>query len=114
MESTRQQKVSRMLQRELAEYFQQHARDLLPGKMITVTVVRISPDMGVAKVYLSIFPIDKKEEDPIEKIRSHASAIRSHIGNKIKNQVRSIPEFIYYLDDSLDYIDKIDNLLKED
>jgi len=103
-----------MLQRELAAYFQQHARELLPGKMITVTVVRISPDMGVAKVYMSIFPMDPEKDEPIEKIRSHASAIRSAIGNKIKNQVRSIPEFVYYLDDSLDYIDNIDNLLKEE
>lgn len=114
MESTRQQKVSRMLQRELAEYFQQHTRELLPGKMITVTVVRISPDMGLAKVYLSIFPREEKEKDPIETIRSHASSIRNAIGNKIRNQVRSIPEFVYYLDDSLDYIENIDNLLKED
>ena len=103
-----------MLQRELAEYFQQHARELLPGKMITVTVVRISPDMGVAKVYLSVFPAGEKDEDPIERIRAHASSIRNHIGGKIRNQVRSIPEFIYYLDDSLDYIDNIDNLLKEE
>ncbi len=113
MESTRQQKVSRMLQKELGIYFQQHAREMLPGKMITVTVVRISPDLGVAKVYLSIFPLDKKEE-PLEKIKVHAPSIRNEIGKKIKNQVRSIPEFIYYLDDSLDYIENIDNLLSED
>ena len=113
MESTRQQKVSRMLQRELGEYFQQHAREMLPGKMITVTVVRISPDLGVAKVYLSIFPLHEKEE-PLETIRANASSIRYDIGKKIKNQVRSIPEFIYYLDDSLDYIENIDNLLNEE
>jgi ribosome-binding factor A len=113
MESTRQQKVSRMLQKELGAYFQQHAREMLPGKMITVTVVRVSPDLGVAKAYLSIFPLDKKEE-PLEKIRAHAPAIRHEIGNKIRNQVRTIPEFIYYLDDSLDYIENIDNLLSDD
>ncbi|MEX0986889.1 MAG: ribosome-binding factor A, partial [Bacteroidales bacterium] len=94
MESTRQQKVSRMLQRELGLYFQQHATEILPGKLITVTVVRVSPDLGVAKVYLSIFPLNKKEE-PLENIRSRASAIRNQIGQIIKNQVRSIPEFIY-------------------
>lgn len=113
MESTRQQKVSRMLQKDLGDYFQQHAREILPGKLITVTVVRVSPDLGVAKVYLSIFPLDKKEE-PLEKIRAHAPAIRHEIGNKIRNQVRAIPEFIYYLDDSLDYIENIDNLLSDD
>ena len=113
MESTRQQKVSRMLQRELGEYFQQHVREMLLGKMITVTVVRISPDLGVAKVYLSIFPLNDKEE-PLENIRANASSIRYDIGKKIKNQVRSIPEFIFYLDDSLDYIENIDNLLNEE
>lgn len=113
MESTRQQKVARMLQKELGAYFQQHAREILPGKMITVTVVRVSPDLAVAKVYLSIFPLHK-EEDPLKKIHAHASSIRNTIGHLIRNQVRSIPEFIYYLDDSLDYIENLDNLLKDD
>ena len=113
MESTRQLKVSRLLQRELADYFQLHARDILPGKLITVTVVRVSPDLGVAKVYLSIFPLDKKEK-PLEDIKSHASSIRNIIGRKVAGQLRIVPEFIYYLDDSLDYIEKIDDLLKED
>ncbi len=113
MESTRQQKVSRLLHRELGEYFQQHGREMLTGKMITVTIVRVSPDLSVAKAYLSIFPLDKKE-DPLEAIKSHGSRIRHHIGNKVKNQLRIVPEFIYYLDDSLDYIENIDNLLKEE
>lgn len=102
-----------MLQREMGDFFQKNANDFLPGKMITVTIVRISADLGVAKVYLSIFPLDKKE-DPLEKIRSHAPAIRKQIGSKIRNQLRNIPEFIYYLDDSLDYIDNIDQLLKDE
>ncbi len=113
MESTRQQKVARLLQKELAEYFRKQSLVLLPGKMITVTVVRISPDLGVAKVYLSIFPV-RDDEDPLERIRANAPAIRMDIGKRIKNQVRNIPEFIYYLDDSLDYVEGIDNLLKED
>ena len=100
-----------MLQRELAAYFQLHSREILPGKMITVTVVRVSPDLGVAKVYLSIFPINEDEE-PIGEIKKMANSIRREIGQKIRNQVRTIPEFIYYLDDSLDYIENIDNLLK--
>jgi ribosome-binding factor A len=112
MESQRQQKVSRLLQKEMGDYFQQNSREILPGKLITVTVVRVSPDLGVAKVYLSIFPL-KEDEDPIESIQAHASKIRNEIGQKIRNQVRAIPEFVYYLDDSLDYIDRIDNLLKE-
>lgn len=113
MESTRQQKVSRMLQRELAAYFQQNSRNILPEKMVTVTKVRISPDLGVAKVYLSIFPVSHGEK-PLEKIKVTAPAIRNSVGHKIKHQLRIVPEFIYYLDDSLDYIEKIDNLLKEE
>lgn len=112
MESTRQQKVSRLLQKEMGEYLQQNSRELLPGKMITVTVVRVSPDLGVAKVYLSIFPIGESE-NPIEAIQAHSGKIRKDIGQKIRNQLRAIPEFIYYLDDSLDYIDNIDNLLND-
>lgn len=112
MESQRQQKVARLLQKEMGEYLQQNSREFLPGKMITVTVVRVSPDLGMAKVYLSIFPLNE-DEDALESIRSHAGKIRNEIGQKIRNQLRAIPEFVYYLDDSLDYIDRIDNLLKE-
>ena len=112
METTRQQKVGRLLQKEMGEYLQQNSREFLPGKMITVTVVRVSPDLGVAKVYLSIFPL-KEDEDPIESIKAHSSKIRNEIGQKVRNQLRAIPEFVYFLDDSLDYIDRIDNLLKD-
>jgi len=112
MESQRQQKVARLLQKEMGDYLQQNGREILPGKLITVTVVRVSPDLGVAKVYLSIFPL-KEDENPLEGIQAQASKIRHEIGQKIRNQLRAIPEFVYYLDDSLDYIDRIDNLLKE-
>ena len=112
MESTRQQKVARLLQKEMGEFVQQNSREYLPGKMITVTVVRVSPDLSVARVYLSIFPL-KEDENPIEELTAHAGTIRYEIGQKIKNQLRAVPEFVYYLDDSLDYIEKIDNLLKE-
>lgn len=112
METTRQQKVARLLQKVMGEYLQQNNREILPGKLITVTVVRVSPDLSVAKVYLSIFPL-KDDETPLETLQVHATKIRYEIGQKIKNQVRAIPTFDYYLDDSLDYIDRIDNLLKE-
>jgi ribosome-binding factor A len=112
MESTRQQKVARLLQRELGEYLRLNGNVFLPGKMITVTVVRISPDLSSAKVYLSIYPT-KAEEDPIEQLRSYESKIRNAIGKKIRNQLKSVPEFTYYLDDSLDYIDRINDLLND-
>lgn len=112
MSSTRQLKISRLLQKELGEYFQRHARELLGNKMATVTGVRISPDLSVAKVYLSIFPF-VKEEKPLEKIKEHATSIRLEIGRKVGKQLRIVPEFVYYIDDSLDYIERIENLLNE-
>ena len=113
MTTTRQHKVSRLLQKELGEYFQRQGSGLTGGKMVTVTIVRISPDLGVAKVYLSIFPGDKAEE-AIEAISERAGLVRSTIGNKLRNQLRHIPEFAFFLDDSLDYIDRIEDLLKDE
>jgi len=110
--TTRQNKVARLLQKELGELFQRRSREYLGNKLATVTVVRISPDLSVAKVYLSIFPVSKNEE-PLVQINSHASSIRHEIGNRLRNQLRIIPEFVYYIDDSLDYIENIDNLLKD-
>ncbi len=83
------------------------------GKMITVTVVRISPDLGVARVYLSIFPGDNAA-DAVQAISDKTGLVRSELGKKLRNQLRHIPEFTFFLDDSLDYIDRIDDLLKEE
>lgn len=113
MTTTRQHKVSRLLQKELGEYFQRQGSGLTGGKMVTVTVVRISPDLGLAKVYLSIFPGEKAEES-IQAISDRAGLVRSTMGNKLRNQLRHIPEFAFFLDDSLDYIDRIEDLLKDD
>ena len=80
--------------------------------MISVTVVRISPDLGVAKVYLSIFP-GKDMDESVKSISDLAPMIRSEMGKRLRNQLRHIPEFIFYPDDSLDYIDNIENLLND-
>lgn len=113
MSTTRQHKVSRLLQKELGDYFQKQGSAIAEGKMITVTVVRISPDLGLARVYLSIFPGDKAAES-IQAISDKAGLVRSELGKKLRNQLRHIPEFAFFLDDSLDYIDRIDDLLKEE
>jgi ribosome-binding factor A len=112
MTTTRQQKVARLLQKELGEYFQKKGPGIIPGKMVTVTVVRISPDLGVAKAYLSIFPGTDGGGD-LEQIRGNAGQVRSEMGKRLRNQLKHIPEFVFHLDDSLDYIDNIENLLKE-
>ncbi len=110
METTRQSKVSRLLQKDLGIIFQQEARNLFAGKMISVTTVRVSPDLGLAKIYLSIFPSEKTEET-LELIKMQTRNIRRILGNKVGKQLRIVPELAFFIDDSLDYIENIDNLL---
>lgn len=111
-ESTRQQKVARLIQRELATYFQQQTNSLFNGRMVTVTVVRISPDLSVARVYFSVFPSSAAKE-VLEIINQNNKNIRFHLGQVIRHQVRIIPELSFFIDDSLDYYERIDNLLKK-
>lgn len=112
MESTRQKKISRLLQKEIAEILRKKTASLAPGKMITVTTVRVSPDLGTSKTYLSIFPSSDNEE-VLEKINNAKGSIRNELGKLVRNQLRIVPELIFYLDDSLDYIDNIESLLSE-
>lgn len=113
MESTRQKKVERLLHKELAEILRQKTTELARGKMLTVTTVRVSPDLSLAKIYLSIFPSDNSEST-LGHITDNTPRIRNALGNKIRKQLRIIPEIAFYLDDSLDYIDNIDSILNKD
>ena len=108
MESTRLQKIERLLQKELSDIFQKQTQGM-HGVLVSVSVVRVSPDLSVARAYLSIFPSDKSQE-LLEAIRSNTKAIRFDLG-RIRLQVRKIPELSFFIDDSLDYIENIDNLL---
>ncbi len=110
MDTTRQNRVSRLLQKELGIIFQRIGNEL-GGKLYTVTVVRVSSDLSVARVYLSIFP-KEKDKDPLVPVKEHGTHIRYELAQKVKNQLRIIPELSFFIDDSLDYIDNIDNLLK--
>lgn len=110
--STRTEKVSRLLQRELGEIFQMAGRDIYRGTMITVTMVRISADLSVSRVYLSIFP-GKNIDDTMEAINKNKKHFRHQLAQRIKNQVKSIPELKFFIDDSLDYIDNIEKILKK-
>jgi ribosome-binding factor A len=112
METTRQKKVARLLQKELAEIFMHHTHELAPGKMVSVTTVRVSPDLSLAKTYISIFPSDKTPE-VLANIRNHLPRIRFELGQKVRSQLRIIPEIAVFVDDSNDYIENISNLLKE-
>lgn len=108
----RQQKVSRLIQKEMAQMLQQYSKEWLPGVIISVSTVRMSPDFSLAKCYLSIFP-PQKSEAVLENLNKGVTELRYKLGTRIKNQVRKIPEVALFIDDSLDYIDKIGNLLKE-
>ncbi|MDD2995084.1 MAG: 30S ribosome-binding factor RbfA [Paludibacter sp.] len=112
METTRQQKISRMLQKELGEIFLLYARKL-QGTLITVSSVRVSPDLGIARTYLSIFPSDKANA-VIEQVNADTKAIRFDLGKRVRHQLRIVPELFFHVDDSLDYLENIDNLLKQD
>lgn len=111
METTRQKKISRLLQKEIAEILRIQGQQFAPGKLLTVTLVRISPDLSLAKVYLSIFP-SADTDGTLEAIIQNTGKIRKSLGQLIRNQMRIVPELAFYIDDSLDYIEKIDNLLK--
>jgi len=110
MESTRQKKISRLVQKELAEILRQKTPELANGRMITVTTVRVSPDLALARVYLSIFPSGESEQ-VMDTIKTSAGKIRYGLGQKIRKQMRVVPELAFFLDDSLDYIENIDSLL---
>lgn len=109
MESTRQAKISRLLQKELSEIFRQHTAKT-HGTLVSVSIVRVSPDLSVARVYLSVFPSEKAPEI-IESISASAKTIRYELAQRVRYQLRKVPELHFHLDDSLDYADNIDRLL---
>jgi ribosome-binding factor A len=112
METTRQQKVARQIQKDLSEIIMHTKRDITQNKMLTVTVVRMSPDLSFAKVYLSVFPSDDAGK-VLEKLQHHVKYFRMELGKKIRHQLRIVPEITFFLDDSLDYAEHIDKLLKQ-
>lgn len=111
MQETRQNRIARMLQKELAEIFQSQTR-MMHGVMVSVTRAKISPDLSVCTAYLSIFPSEKAEE-LLGNIQKNEKTIRYELGKRIRNQVRIIPELRFFIDDSLDYIERIDKLLRK-
>jgi ribosome-binding factor A len=112
MDSTRQHKVGRLLQKEMSEIFEFETREMMQGGMVTITKVNVTKDLSIARFYLSIFAVKDKTQ-LLEGIRSHTSELRYRLGNRIGKQVRIIPQLEFFEDDSLDYIDNIDKLLKE-
>ena len=110
MQETRQNKIARLLQKELSVIFQQQTRGM-HGVMVSVTRVRVSPDLSICTAHLSIFPSERGEEI-MENINKNEKQIRYELGTRVRYQLRIIPELRFFIDDSLDYIDRIDELLK--
>jgi ribosome-binding factor A len=109
MESKRQQKVARQIQKDLSDIFQKDGRTWFDNAFITVTVVRMSPDLSVARVYLS-FLIAKNKGLLLEQIQERSKSIRQLLGQKIRHQLRIVPEIHFYLDDTAEYAAKMETL----
>ena len=112
MDSTRQQKIARQIQRDIAEILQKELADVCRGSLVTVTTVRVSPDLAYAKIYISIFPFERSEA-MLESIKANGWLVRKLLGARIRNQLKVVPELEFFLDDSLEYIENIDNLLNK-
>jgi len=110
MESTRQLRISKLLQRELSTIFQREAKEKFGSAMITVTKVKVTKDLSIARVYISLFAT-KDKKWLMETISHHTGEIRYTLGRNIKDQLRQIPNLEFFEDDSLDYIENIENLL---
>ena len=112
MDSTRQQKIARLIQRDIAEILQKDMADMTRGTLVTVTAARVSPDLGYAKIYISVFPSDKAEA-VMGALEENGRALRGELGAKVGKQLRIVPEIIFFLDSSLDYVEHIEELLKK-
>jgi ribosome-binding factor A len=110
MPTTRQQKVSRQLQKDIAEIMQRQGMSTYDGAMVTVMGVDISPDLSFAKVHLSVFPSEKGES---VKQLINEKIIRNELGKRVRNQLRIVPELAFYIDTSLDYVDNIERILRD-
>lgn len=112
MDSTRQQKIARLIQKEMGDIFLEYARRI-SGTLVSVTAVSVSPDLSIANIRLSIFPQDKVE--PIfNQIQEENKTFRYELGRRLRHQLRIIPELHFFIDDSLDYLENIDKLLAKD
>ena len=111
METTRQQKIERLIQKELSDMLQRQTQQT-QGVIVSVSRVRVSPDLSVCRGYLSVFPSEKGEEI-VANINANVKTVRFELGKRVRHQLRIIPELKFFIDDSLDYIEHIDELLKQ-
>lgn len=109
MESKRQQKFAGVIQEELAVIFQREGMKFLPNTLITITKVRTTPDLAIARIFLSFFNVSNSEQ-ALQTIKLHASEIRYKLGQQIRNQVRVIPQLEFFLDDTSEYVNRMDKI----
>ena len=112
IESTRQLKVAKEIQKVMAEIIRSKGMAAFGGALVSVSGVKISPDLSVAKIYVSIFPSDKAEA-VMDVLQENGKTLRGELGNKVGKQLRIVPEIVFYLDSSLDYVEHIEELLKK-
>lgn len=110
MDSTRQLKYAKLIQKEMGDLFQKEGKGFYGNSFITITGVKVTPDLSIARIYVSTF--HEKGDDVLTKLESHQREIRRKLGERIRNQARVIPELEFFIDDSLDYAEKIDKLMK--
>ena len=109
-ETTRQQKIGSLLMKDVSDIFLKEGHNFLRGAMVSITKVRISPDLSLAKIYISVFPFEKNQEI-LKNVKDNAKMIRYELGKKVRTQLRIVPELVFYVDDSLEYVENIDKLL---
>ena len=110
--TTRQLKVAREIQKDLAEILRSKGMAVFDGAMVTVSEVRVSPDLSIAKTYVSIFPSEKAEK-VMAILEENVRGYRGELGRRVGKQLRIVPEVVFYLDTSLDYAEHIEELLKK-
>ena len=109
MESKRQQKVGRQIQKDMGDIFQKEAKHLVNGVFVTVTVVRMTPDLGMARVFLSFLP-EKDKHEYLKNIQVNTKFIRQKLADRVRHQLRIVPELQFFLDDTAEYVSKMDDL----
>src|SRR5688572_4096104 len=111
MDSTRQLKFARLIQKEIGNIFLKQGKDFYGSPFVTVTGVKITPDLSKARIHISVF--QNKGKEVLQKLHLHSREIRKILGERIRNQARIIPELEFFIDDSLDYAEKIDKIMKD-
>ncbi|WP_183562061.1 30S ribosome-binding factor RbfA [Mucilaginibacter sp. SP1R1] len=112
MESKRQQKFAGVIQQDLAAIFQREGMNYLPNTMVTITKVRVTPDLAIARIFLSFFG-NNNLQLALQTIKSHASEIRYKLGSRIKDQVRIIPQLEFFVDDTSEYVERMDKIFEK-